>query len=60
MNRCIEFKNNAGMNLAINEYKEGIDIEIETETEYFLCYSLSNNEKEKLIEFLLNKETKND
>lgn len=60
MNRYIEFKNNADMNLAINEYKEGIDIEIETETKNFLCYSLPNNEKEKLIEFLLNKETKND
>lgn len=60
MNRYIEFKNNAGMNLAINEYKEGIDIEIETENKHFLCYSLSNNEKDQLIEFLLNKETKND
>ena len=48
------------MNLAINEYKEGIDIEIETETKHFLCYSLSNNEKDQLIEFLLNKENKND
>ena len=60
MNRYIEFKNNAGMNLAINEYKKGIDIEIETKTKHFLCYSLSNNEKYQLIEFLLNKETKND
>lgn len=59
MNRCIIFKNNAGLNLAINEYKEGIDIEIEG-ANHFLYYSLSNNEKEKLIEFLLNKETNND